>query len=88
MNIRGIDHLELFVGDAQQAAYYYSAAFGLEVAGRGGPETGLMDQRSLLMAQGDVRLVLTSGLYAEHTRSPTSSGMATAWRWWRCGSTT
>lgn len=66
MNIFGIDHLELFVGDAQQAAYYYSAAFGLEVAGRGGPETGLMDQRSLLMAQGDVRLVLTSGLYAEH----------------------
>jgi 4-hydroxymandelate synthase len=66
MNIFGIDHLELFVGDAQQAAYYYRAAFGLEVAGRGGPETGLMDQRSLLMAQGDVRLVLTSGLYAEH----------------------
>ncbi|HEX8768011.1 MAG TPA: 4-hydroxyphenylpyruvate dioxygenase, partial [Jatrophihabitans sp.] len=66
MNIFGIDHLELFVGDAQQAAYYYSAAFGLEVGGRGGPETGLMDQRSLLMVQGNVQLVLTSGLYAEH----------------------
>ncbi len=66
MNIFDIDHLELFVGDAQQAAFYYGAAFGLEAARPGGPETGLVDQRSLLMVQGEVRLVLTSGLDAEH----------------------
>jgi len=66
MNIQGIDHLELYVGDAQQSAYYYSSAFGFEVGGQGGPETGLVGQRSLLMCQGEVRLVLTSGLYAEH----------------------
>ncbi len=67
MNIFGIDHLELFVGDAQQAAYYFGAAFGLEVGGRGGPETGLFGQRSLLMEHGEVQLVLTSGLYADHS---------------------
>lgn len=67
MNIHGIDHIELFVGDAQQSAYYFGAAFGLEVAGQGGPETGLVGQRSLLMAQGEVRMLLTSGLYAEHS---------------------
>ena len=66
MNIQGIDHLELYVGDAQQSGYYYSSAFGFEVGGQGGPETGLVGQRSLLMCQGEVRMVLTSGLYAEH----------------------
>jgi 4-hydroxymandelate synthase len=67
MNIFGIDHIELYVGDAQQSAYYFGAAFGLEVGGQGGPETGLTGQRSLLMVQGEVRMVLTSGLYAEHS---------------------
>jgi 4-hydroxymandelate synthase len=66
MNIQGIDHIELYVGDAQQSAYYFSSAFGFEVGGQGGPETGLVGQRSLLMCQGAVRMVLTSGLYAEH----------------------
>jgi 4-hydroxymandelate synthase len=67
MSIFGIDHIELYVGDAQQSAYYFGAAFGLEVGGQGGPETGLIGQRSLLMVQGEVRMVLTSGLYAEHS---------------------
>ena len=66
MNIHGIDHIELFVGDAQQSAFYYSAAFGFTVAGQGGPETGLVGQRSLLMTQAGINLVLTSGLYPEH----------------------
>ncbi|HEU5269317.1 MAG TPA: 4-hydroxyphenylpyruvate dioxygenase [Jatrophihabitans sp.] len=66
MNIHGIDHIELFVGDAQQSAFYYSAAFGFTVTGQGGPETGLVGQRSLLMTQAGINLVLTSGLYPEH----------------------
>lgn len=67
MNIGGIDHIELYVGDAQQSAYYFGAAFGLEVGGQGGPETGLTGQRSLLMVQGEVQMLLTSGLYADHS---------------------
>ncbi|HEX8078706.1 MAG TPA: 4-hydroxyphenylpyruvate dioxygenase [Jatrophihabitans sp.] len=67
MNISGIDHIELYVGDAQQSAYYFGSAFGLEVGGQGGPETGLTGQRSLLMVQGEVRMLLTSGLYADHS---------------------
>jgi len=66
MNISGIDHIELFVGDAQQAAFYYTAAFGFTVIGQGGPETGLPGQRSLLMSQAGIRMVLTSGLHREH----------------------
>ncbi len=66
MSIHGIDHIELFVGDAQQAAFYYSAAFGFTVVGQGGPETGLVGQRSLLMRQSGITLVLTSGLHPQH----------------------
>ena len=67
MKIYGIDHVELYVGDAQQSAYYFGSAFGLGIGGQGGPETGLVGQRSLLMTQGEVRMLLTSGLYAEHS---------------------
>ncbi|MEU4774565.1 4-hydroxyphenylpyruvate dioxygenase [Micromonospora sp. NPDC023644] len=66
MDIRGIDHIELFVGDARQAAFYFDRAVGFQLRGQGGPETGLADQRSLVLCQGDVRMVLTTGLTAEH----------------------
>ena len=66
MNLSGIDHIELYVGDARQAAFYYCTAFGFRVRGQGGPETGLKGQRSLLLAQGDIRMVLTSPLVSDH----------------------
>lgn len=66
MDIHGIDHIELYVGDARQAAFYFGTAFGIDLRGQGGPETGLVDQRSLLLRQGDIRMVLTSGLTPEH----------------------
>jgi 4-hydroxymandelate synthase len=66
MNISGIDHIELYVGDARQAAFYYCTAFGFRLRGQGGPETGLKGQRSLLLGQGDIRMVLTSALVPDH----------------------
>ncbi|MGN9767291.1 4-hydroxyphenylpyruvate dioxygenase [Micromonospora sp. SD12] len=69
MDIRGIDHIELFVGDARQAAFYFDRAVGFHLCGQGGPETGLAEQRSLLLCQGDVRMLLTTGLTAEHPAS-------------------
>ncbi|NUT53439.1 MAG: 4-hydroxyphenylpyruvate dioxygenase [Saccharothrix sp.] len=66
MNISGIDHIELYVGDARQAAFYLCTAFGFKVCGQGGPETGLAGQRSLLLRQGDIQVVLTTGLVPEH----------------------
>lgn len=69
MQINGIDHVELYVGDARQAAFYFGTAVGFRLRGQGGPETGLADQRSLLLAQADIRMLLTSGLTAEHPAS-------------------
>ena len=66
MNILGIDHIEMYVGDARQAAYVLCTAFGFRVCGQGGPETGLAGQRILLLGQGDIRILLTSGLQADH----------------------
>ncbi|WP_018350588.1 4-hydroxyphenylpyruvate dioxygenase [Longispora albida] len=66
MNISGIDHVEFYVGDARQTAFYLCTAFGFRICGQGGPETGLHGQRSLLLRQGDIRVLLTSGLVPEH----------------------
>jgi 4-hydroxymandelate synthase len=66
MNSSGIDHIEFYVGDARQTALYLSTAFGFTVCGQGGPETGLAGQRSLLLRQGEIQIVLTSGLVVDH----------------------
>ncbi|MEV6936522.1 VOC family protein, partial [Streptomyces sp. NPDC051132] len=66
MNIGAVDHVEFYVGDAQQAAFYLCTAFGFRVRGQAGPETGRPDSRSLLLSQGGVDLVLTSALTPDH----------------------
>ena len=66
MDILGIDHLEFYVGDARQFAYFLCTAFGFRICGQGGPSTGLAGQYSLLLQQGDIRIVLTSGLVPDH----------------------
>jgi len=62
MPLLGIDHLELYVGNAKQAAYYYERAFGFTQTAYAGPETGVRDRASYVLDQNDIRLVITSGL--------------------------
>jgi 4-hydroxymandelate synthase len=69
MNIQGTDHIEMYVGDARQTAYFLCTAFGFRICGQGDPETGLPGQRSLLLGQGDVRILLTTGLVPDHPAS-------------------
>jgi 4-hydroxymandelate synthase len=66
MDYLGIDHVEFYVGDARQAAFVLCSAFGFRLCGQGGPETGMPGQRSLLLGQGDCRVLLTSGLRPDH----------------------
>lgn len=66
MNVLGVDHVELFVGDTRLTADRLCSAFGFRVQGRGGPETGLADQHSILLGQGDIRILVTAGLTASH----------------------
>ncbi len=69
MKIFDIDHIELYVGDAIAAARSLCTAYGFRIYGHGGPETGLPDQRSVLLGQGDIRILLTSGLHKDHPAS-------------------
>src|SRR5947209_5226846 len=66
MPISGWDHLELWVGNAKQAAYFYEHAFGFDRVAYSGPETGVRDRASYVLEQGEIRLVLTSALRADH----------------------
>jgi 4-hydroxyphenylpyruvate dioxygenase len=65
MPIHGIDHLELYVGNAAQAAYYYSHALGFTETAYRGLETGSRDRVSHVLEQGRIRLVLTGTLTGE-----------------------
>ena len=64
--LKGIDHLEFFVGNAKQAAYFYRAAFGFSLTGYAGLETGLRDRASYVLEQGKIRIVLTTPLTPDH----------------------
>ncbi|MFQ5335751.1 MAG: VOC family protein, partial [Flavobacteriales bacterium] len=58
--INGTDYVELYVGNAKQAAHYYKTAFGFQSYAYAGLETGLKDRASHVVAQGRIRLVLTT----------------------------
>ena len=64
--INGTDYVEFFVGNAKQASHYYRTAFGFQLVGYRGPETGTRDRASYLLQQNKVRLVLTTPLAPEH----------------------
>jgi 4-hydroxyphenylpyruvate dioxygenase len=63
--LKGTDHIEFYVGNARQAAYFYRAAFGMSLVAYAGPETGLRDRASYALQQGKVRFVLTTALRSE-----------------------
>jgi 4-hydroxyphenylpyruvate dioxygenase len=58
----GTDFVELYVGNAKQAAYYYQTAWGFQPIAYKGLETGSKDSVSYVLQQGKIRLVLTSSL--------------------------
>ena len=60
--LKGTDHVEFYVGNARQAAYFYRTAFGMSLVAYAGPETGQRDRASYVVQQGKVRFVLTTPL--------------------------
>lgn len=72
--IRGIHHIEFYVGNAKQASYFYRRALGFTLRGYLGPETGVRDRASYLLQQGKIRFILTTPLHpdspmAEHIKT-------------------
>jgi 4-hydroxyphenylpyruvate dioxygenase len=58
----GTDYVELYVGNAKQAAYYYISAWGFQPLAYCGLETGVKDRVSYVLQQDKIRIVLTSAL--------------------------
>jgi len=65
MPLNGIDHVEMWVGNAAQAAYFYEHAFGFRRTAFAGLETGVRDRASFVLEQGRIRLVLTGTLHSD-----------------------
>ncbi len=58
--INGTDYVELYVGNAKQAAHFYKTAFGFQELAYCGLETGVRDRVSYVLVQDKIRLVLTT----------------------------
>jgi 4-hydroxyphenylpyruvate dioxygenase len=64
--LNGTDYVEFYVANARQAAYYYRAAFGMQLVAYRGPETGSHDRASYVVQQNQVRFVLTTPLQPDN----------------------
>jgi 4-hydroxyphenylpyruvate dioxygenase len=62
--VEGVDHVHFVVGNAKQAAHYYSTAFGMTVTAYRGPETGARDLASYVLESGSARFVVTAAVHA------------------------
>jgi 4-hydroxyphenylpyruvate dioxygenase len=61
--IHGTDHIEFYVGNAKQAAFFYRSSMGFSLVAYRGPETGTRDRASYVLEQNKIRLVLTTPLF-------------------------
>ena len=61
--IHGTDHIEFYVGNAKQAAFFYRASMGFNLVAYRGPETGTRDRASYVLEQNKIRFVLTTPLF-------------------------
>ncbi|HXE79452.1 MAG TPA: 4-hydroxyphenylpyruvate dioxygenase [Vicinamibacterales bacterium] len=73
LRLRQIHHIEFWVGNAKQAAFFYRNAFGFSQAAYAGLETGKRDAASYVLQQGKVRFLFRTplspdGFMAEHIR--------------------
>jgi len=64
--LNGTDYVELYVGNAKQAAHFYKTAFGFQSLAYSGPETGVRDKASYVLVQNKMKLVLTTPLKSDH----------------------
>lgn len=63
--LHGTDYVELYVGNAKQAAHFYKTAFGFQSLAYAGPETGIKDRVSYVLIQNKMRLMLTTPLKSD-----------------------
>ena len=66
LHLIDVDHVRLYVGNAKQAAFYYAYAFGFQVTQFDDLTTGNRKEATYLLTQGNIRLLITTGLKKDH----------------------
>ena len=61
-----VDHVRFYVGNAKQSAYFYAHYFGFQIQQFSDLTTGSRQEANYVLAQGNIRLVLTTGLSRDH----------------------
>src|SRR6187551_1136684 len=69
--VKGVDYLQFLVGNAKQAAHFYSTAFGMTCVAYRGPESGYRDHAEYVLVSGSARFLITGAVHpgapgAEH----------------------
>lgn len=62
--VKGMDAVVFAVGNAKQAAHFYSTAFGMRAVAYSGPETGNRDTASYVLESGRARFVFSAPVRA------------------------
>ncbi len=62
--VQGVHHVRFAVGNARQAAHFYSTALGMRVTAYRGPENGSRDTASYVLESGSARFVVTGEVRA------------------------
>ena len=65
LGLQDVDYVEHYVNNAKQAAHFYITAFGFELKGYSGLETGIRDRASYYLEQGNIRFVLSAPLNSD-----------------------
>ena len=76
--VKGVDYLQFLVGNAKQAAHYYSTAFGMTCVAYRGPENGFRDHAEYVLVSGSARFLVTGAVHAGARPPRTSPSTATA----------
>ena len=66
LHLIDVDHVQFYVGNAKQAAFFYAHCFGFTIEQVADLTTGVRDAAHYLLTQGNIRFILTSGLAPEH----------------------
>ncbi len=77
--LKGIDHVEFWVGNAKRAAHYSRTRWGFTPVAYAGLETGVRDRSSFVLVQNDIRFVFTAPL------KPRGRGRGARSKAWRRG---
>lgn len=62
VGIKKYDYVEFYVGSAKMVAYWYAKAFGMNITGYMGPETGVRDRISYYLTRESLKFVVTSAV--------------------------